>query len=240
MILQENPHKPTDEKYQSGCLGVATHNDYGGRNTNLFDLGKRFFRFFQDLCKASREPRGLRLPTSQPSPDSHRPAGKSCAGQPGRYGYPMSTIADRILQDLKTAMKAKDPLTTTVLRNLKSALKYAAIEQGGANTELDEAQTQAVIRKEIKKREDAIESFTKGGRPELAEQERREAEILLGYLPAAFPEQEVQSIIDEVIQTQGATSRKDMGSVMKAVQERTGGAVDNKTLSQMVMAKLGS
>lgn len=134
----------------------------------------------------------------------------------------MSTIADRILQDLKTAMKAKDPLTTTVLRNLKSALKYAAIEQGGANTELDEAQTQAVIRKEIKKREDAIESFTKGGRPELAEQERREAEILLGYLPAALPEQEVQSIIDEVIQTQGATSRKDMGSVMKAVQERTG------------------
>lgn len=67
MILQENPHKPTDEKYQSGCLGVATHNDYGGRNTNLFDLGKRFLDFFRTCAK-----RPENLGASVCPPLSHR------------------------------------------------------------------------------------------------------------------------------------------------------------------------
>ncbi len=150
----------------------------------------------------------------------------------------MSALADRLLEDLKTAMKAKDSTTTTVLRNLKSAFKYAAIEKGGADAELSDADCQAVIRREMKKRDDSIESFEKGGRPELAEKERAEAEILKRYLPAELPEDEVSVIIDAIIADLGASSRKDMGAVMKAVQEKTAGAVDNKKLSSLVMGKL--
>lgn len=150
----------------------------------------------------------------------------------------MSSLSDRLLEDLKTAMKAKDTLTMNVLRSLKSAFKYAAIEAGGADTELDDAACQAVIRRELKKRDDAIESFTKGGREDLAENERAEAEVLKRYLPAEMPEEEVEAIIAAVIEELGASSRKDMGPVMKAVQDRTGGAVDNRKLSGLVMAKL--
>jgi uncharacterized protein YqeY len=150
----------------------------------------------------------------------------------------MSALTDQMMEDLKTAMKAKDTLTLTVLRNLKSAIKYAAIEQGGADTELDDAGALAVVRREIKKREDSIESFNQGGRPELAEKEQAEAEVLKRYLPAAMPEAQVAAIIDEVIQALGASSRKDMGPVMKAVQEKTAGAADNKLLSKLVMGKL--
>jgi uncharacterized protein YqeY len=150
----------------------------------------------------------------------------------------MSALTDQMMEDLKTAMKAKDTLTLTVLRNLKSAIKYAAIEQGGADTELDDAGALAVVRREIEKREDSIESFNQGGRPELAEKEQAEAEVLKRYLPAAMPEAQVAAIIDEVIQALGASSRKDMGPVMKAVQEKTAGAADNKLLSKLVMGKL--
>lgn len=150
----------------------------------------------------------------------------------------MSSLADRLQEDLKTAMRAKDTLSMSVLRSLKSAMKYAAIEQGGADAELDDVACQAVIRREIKKREDSIESFEKGGRPELAEKERNEAEILKRYLPAEMPEEELDVIIASVIAELGATSRKDMGPVMQAVQAKTAGAVDNRKLSALVMEKL--
>lgn len=150
----------------------------------------------------------------------------------------MSSLSDCLLKDLKTAMKAKDTLSLSVLRGLKSAFKYAAIEEGGAGAELDDAGCQAVIRKELKKRDDAAQSFDDGGRPELAEKERSEAEILKRYLPAELPEDEVAAIIDAVIKELDASSRKDMGPVMKTVQERTAGAVDNKKLSALVMSKL--
>ena len=103
----------------------------------------------------------------------------------------------------------------------------------------NDAGCQAVIRRELKKRDDSVESFEKGGRPELAEKERAEAEILKRYLPAELPEEEVVTIIDTVIAELGASCRKDMGPVMKAVQEKTAGAVDNKKLSGLVMSKLG-
>jgi uncharacterized protein YqeY len=150
----------------------------------------------------------------------------------------MTSLSDRLLEDLKTAMKAKDTLSLSVLRGLKSAIKYAAIEEGGAGAELDDTGCQTVIRKELKKRDDAAQSFAEGGRPELAEKEKSEAEILKRYLPAELPESEVVTIIDAVILELGASSRKDMGPVMKMVQERTAGAVDNKQLSGLVMSKL--
>src|SRR3954470_21522469 len=96
------------------------------------------------------------------------------------------TLFQRIDSDLKDAMRAKDANRLGVLRMLKSALKYAAIEKSGAEGELDEAEATAVIRKQVKQRQDSIESFEKGGRPELAEKEKAELAILSGYLPAGM------------------------------------------------------
>ena len=110
--------------------------------------------------------------------------------------------------------------------------------EGGANAELDDMGCQVVIRRELKKRDDSAQSFDDGGRPELAEKERAEAEVLKRYLPAELPGDEVVAIVDAVIAELGASSRKDMGPVMKLVQERTAGAVDNKKLSGLVAAKL--
>ncbi len=155
-----------------------------------------------------------------------------------RQGCGMSELSSRIMEDLKAAMKSKDTLTLTVLRNLKSALKYAAIEAGGADAEIDDAAAQAVIRREIKKRDDAATSFRDGKRPELAEKEEAEAAILKNYLPEEMPVEKVEELIAQTIADLGASSRKDMGAVMKALQEKTAGAVDNKTLSQLVMQKL--
>lgn len=150
----------------------------------------------------------------------------------------MPILSERVLEDLKTAMRRKDAMALNVLRGLKSAFKYAAIEKGGADAELTEAEALAVLRKQIKQRQDSIESFEAGGRNELADRERQEIAVLENYLPAALDEEQVRALVEATIQEQGATSRKDMGAVMKALQEKTGGAVDNKLLSQEVMKRL--
>lgn len=151
----------------------------------------------------------------------------------------MSNLSQQITEDLKTAMREKNALALSVIRMLKSAIKNAAIEKGGASGELDDAEVLAIVRKEVKKRQDSIEQYTKGGRTELAEKEGAEIGILQPYLPASLDPAELAAIIDAAIAESGATSRKDMGVVMKLVQERTQGRVDGKTLSQAVIVKLG-
>ena len=94
------------------------------------------------------------------------------------------TLTQRIDSDLKDAMRARDATRLGVLRMLKSALKYSAIEKSGAAGELDDAEATQVIRKQVKQRQDSIESFEKGGRAELAEKEKDELAILNSYLPA--------------------------------------------------------
>src|SRR5713101_85201 len=102
------------------------------------------------------------------------------------------SIQERIDSDLKDAMRAKDTTKLGVLRMLKSALKYAAIAKSGAETELSEAETAQVIRKQVKQRQDSIESFEKGGRAELAEKEKAEMAVLNQYLPQAMSAAELQ------------------------------------------------
>jgi uncharacterized protein YqeY len=150
----------------------------------------------------------------------------------------MSDLSQQINDDLKNAMREKNTVALTVLRGLKSAIKYAAIEQGGANAELDDTAAVAVIRKQIKQRQDSIESFTSGGRDDLIAIEKAELEVLEKYLPAGLSDDEVASLVDQAIAETGAESRKDMGAVMKILQESTAGRADNKTLSQLVMSKL--
>lgn len=144
----------------------------------------------------------------------------------------------RIDQDLKAAMKAREAERLGVLRMLKSALKNAAIEKGGMDFELSEPDALAIVRKELKKRQDSVESFTKGGRPELAAKETSEAAILSVYLPQAMTAEELQALVAGAIADAGATSKKDMGAVMKLANERAAGRVDGRALSTAVSAAL--
>ena len=148
------------------------------------------------------------------------------------------TIAQRIDSDLKDAMRARDSARLGVLRMLKSALKYAAIEKSGAEGELDDAEATQVIRKQVKQRQDSIESFAKGGRAELAEKEKSELAILNSYLPAAMSADEIAQLVKETIAEVGATSRAQMGAVMKVLGSKVAGRADGKTLSQEVQRQL--
>ena len=148
-------------------------------------------------------------------------------------------LSQRIDSDLKDAMRAKDATRLGVLRMLKSALKYAAIEKSGAEGELDDAESTQVIRKQVKQRQDSIESFEKGARAELAEKEKIELAILNQYLPAAMSPEELSRLVRETITEVGATSKAQMGAVMKALGPKVAGRADGKTLSQEVQRQLG-
>src|SRR5436309_6425873 len=148
------------------------------------------------------------------------------------------SIQKRIDSDLKDAMRARDATKLGVLRMLKSALKYAAIAKPGAETELSDAEAAQVIRKQVKQRQDSIESFEKGGRAELAEKEKEELSILNAYLPQAMSADEVGKLVRETIAEIGATSKAQMGTVMKALQVKVSGRVDGKTLSAEVQKQL--
>lgn len=150
------------------------------------------------------------------------------------------TIADRIEADLKDAMRAKNADKLSVLRMLKSALKNVAIEKGGASTALDEAETTQVIRKQVKQRQDSIEQFEKGGRPELAAKEKGEIAVLNAYLPQAMSAEELQKLVAATIAETGATSRAQMGAVMKALGAKVAGRADGKSLSAEVQRQLSA
>ena len=146
---------------------------------------------------------------------------------------------ERIDADIKEAMKAKQATRLGVLRMLKSALKNAAIEQGGADARLDAASAQAVLRKEAKKRQDSIEGFSKGGRQDLADKEQEELHFLGEYLPKPLSAEELEALVSGVIAELGATSKAQMGQVMKLATEKAAGRVDGRALSAVVSGKLG-
>ena len=150
----------------------------------------------------------------------------------------MSTFAELIMEDLKAAMKAKDTVALNTLRALKTALTNTAIESGNKDNIVDETTALALVRKQIKQRQDSIEQFLSANRPELAESEKAEISVLEKYLPAALSDAEVDAIVDAAIQETGATSKADMGKVMGIVQEKAAGRADGKTLSQAVMKRL--
>jgi len=148
------------------------------------------------------------------------------------------SLTARLLEDIKTAMKARDTIALETVRALKSALKYAAIEKLGADAELDDADSIVVIRREVKKRQDSASQFEGAGRQELADKEKAEIVVLERYLPAAMSSEDVAKLVEAVIAETGATSKKDMGKVMKLLQERSEGRADGKTLSSEVNKRL--
>ncbi len=145
----------------------------------------------------------------------------------------------QIMNDIKAAMKSKDKVALAALRALKTAMTNASIEKGNLETELTDAESMAVIRKQVKQRQDSIQQFEDNGRPELAESEKAEIKILNQYLPEPLTEAEVSALIEAAIAETGATSKKEMGQVMKLAQSKSEGRVDGKTLSQLIAKKLG-
>jgi uncharacterized protein len=149
------------------------------------------------------------------------------------------TLQEKIDSDLKEAMKAKEAERLSVLRMVKSAMMNVAIEKHGAGGKLADSDAIAVLRKQAKQRQDSVAGFEKGGRPELAEKERREIGILSSYLPQPLTAEEVASIVQTAIAESGASSKAQMGQVMKIVNEKAAGRADGRTLSEAVQKALG-
>jgi uncharacterized protein YqeY len=148
------------------------------------------------------------------------------------------TLQERIDHDLREAMRAKEAERLSVLRMVKSALMNAAIEKHGAGGKLADADSIAVIRKQVKQRQDSIAGFEMGGRMELAEKEKKEIAFISEYLPQPLSEAEISRLVQEAIAEAQATSKAQMGQVMKIATGKAAGRVDGKTLSQAVQRAL--
>ncbi|MCK9572690.1 MAG: GatB/YqeY domain-containing protein [Candidatus Omnitrophica bacterium] len=147
-------------------------------------------------------------------------------------------LEEKILQDYKEAMKARDALKSSVLSFLRADLMNLAVAKK-KNT-LDDNEAVTVIKKQIKQRQDSIEQFTKGDRLQMAEKEKSELEILKTYLPAELSADEVKKVIAEVISALGASSMKDMGRVMKEVNAKLAGQADGLLVAELVKQSLGN
>ncbi|MDD2866220.1 MAG: GatB/YqeY domain-containing protein [Candidatus Omnitrophota bacterium] len=146
------------------------------------------------------------------------------------------TLEDKIMADFKEAMKIKDSMRTQTISFLRSEMKYCAIEK--RTEKLDDADVIGVIKKLVKQRQESIAQFEKGGRQDLVDKEKKELEILKGYLPQEMSAQELEKIVRAVMAETQASSLKDMGRVMKEVLARTGGRCDNKAVSDLVKSSL--
>ncbi len=144
---------------------------------------------------------------------------------------------DAIEQDLKKALKEKDSVRVSILRMLLSSLSYKEIEK---KNELAQDEFYAVVKTMIKQHVESIESFKKGNRPELAEKEEKELQILKEFVPAQMSEEEVAAELENAIQAVGAKDMKDMGKVMKIMMEKLSSRVDGRVLSEMVKKRLSS
>lgn len=147
----------------------------------------------------------------------------------------MSELLDRIKEDIKVAMKARQMDKLSTLRMLHSSIKNKGIE---LQRDLNDEDVVAVLTKEAKKRRQSAEAFDDGDRPELADKERAELEWLQSYLPEPYTDEEVSHIIDEVIENTGASSRREMGKVMGAVIPQIKGRYDASKVKDIVLDKL--
>lgn len=147
-------------------------------------------------------------------------------------------LVEKIFNDYKEAMKARDALKSSVLSFLRAdMLSLATAKQ---KDKLDDVEVVIVIKKQIKQRQDSIEQFSKGGRLDAAEKEKKELEILKSYLPAEMPIEEIKRLIQEAVVATGASGMKDMGRLMKELTEKIAGSADGKTVSDLVRQRLNT
>lgn len=147
----------------------------------------------------------------------------------------MTTLKDQITEVLKTSMRARDMAQVTVIRSLQAAIKQIEVDE---RKELDDAQVLAVIEKQIKQRKESVKAFEGAGREDLASKEQAEIEVLSQFLPEAMTEEELDSLIEQTIAAQGATSMKDMGKVMNSLRPLIAGRADPALVSSKIKAKL--
>ena len=145
-------------------------------------------------------------------------------------------LKEKIMDDVKTAMKSKDQLKLNALRFLQAAIKNREIEL--RPNAINEEEVLGVIKKMVKQRKESIEQYTAAARQDLVDQESLELQILEQYMPAHMGREQIEKLVAEVISSTGAKSVKDMGNVMKEVIARAKGAADNKTVSEVIKSKL--
>lgn len=144
----------------------------------------------------------------------------------------------KLQEELKQSMLAKNELRTSVLRLLLSSIGYFETQKGGAGYTASEDDVLSVTQKEVKQRRDSIEEYKKAGRQELVDKEQKELEILQAFLPEQMSETEIQTIVEQTINETGATSMQDMGKVMGALTGRLKGKSDMGIVSGIVRSKL--
>ena len=144
-------------------------------------------------------------------------------------------LREKLDEDLKSAMRAKDSLRMNTVRALKSAVKYREIE---LMKPLDDAGILGVVSTEIKRRRDSVEQYRAGNRPDLADKEEAEIKILQEFLPQQLTREEVEAKVAEAITRVGAQGPKDMGAVMKALLPEVQGRADGKVVSELVKQRL--
>ena len=143
---------------------------------------------------------------------------------------------EKLENEYKTALKAGDAVKVSTLRMLKAEINNVKLTQ--SKTEMKEGEIIKIVQRQIKQHKDSIEQFEKGNRPELVEKEKKELAILSKYMPEQLSEEELKKIITDTIKELEATSKKDMGKVIKTVMEKAKGKAEGKTVSQFVSGML--
>ncbi|CUU58432.1 glutamyl-tRNA amidotransferase [Frankia sp. CcI49] len=151
----------------------------------------------------------------------------------------MSTLKERLRDDLTGAMRARDELRLSTLRLALAAVKDAEVA-GDAARELGDAEVEKILAREVRKRREAAEAFAAAGRAEQSSREQAEGEVLAAYLPSQLGDEELRDIVDSVLAELGVTDLKAMGQVMKATQARVAGRADGKRVSELVRARLSA
>lgn len=147
-------------------------------------------------------------------------------------------LKQKLKEELKQSMLARDEIKTSTLRMLLSAINYYEIQKRGAGYEATDEDVISVIQKEVKQRKDSIEQFRSGGRVDLAQKEQKELEILQKYLPQQLGEDEISEIVDEAIRQTGSTSPQDIGKVMGIIMPKIKGKADGAVVSKIVQERL--
>ncbi|MCU0535531.1 MAG: GatB/YqeY domain-containing protein [Hydrococcus sp. Prado102] len=149
------------------------------------------------------------------------------------------SLKDRISEDIKLAMKAKDKIRLETVRSIKKALieKEVAVRPTGQDS-LTQEQELELLSQQAKQRRDSIEQYRNGGRDDLADKEAQELAIIETYLPKQLSDEEIGAVVDEIITSVGATTVKDLGKVMGAVMQQLKGKADGKKIQTMVKSKL--
>jgi hypothetical protein len=147
-------------------------------------------------------------------------------------------LKQKLKEELKHSILARDEIKTSTLRMLLSAITYYEIQKGGAGYEATDEDVISVIQKEVKQRKDSIEQFRSGGREELAQKEQQELELLQKYLPKQLSEDEISKIVDEAVRQTGVTSPEDIGKVMGVVMPKIKGKADGAVVSKIVRERL--